>query len=334
MSGRARAWLLNGLRGVVTGGCIAIAAWLIDWSAFGGVLARVDLTMAALIAPGMLLAVFALAWRWRTLLVANGFDTPYSRVLRLTWIGQFFGNFLPGSVGGDVARMVMAAGREDRKAGAAATVFLDRLMGLGAMAVMAAAAVVPLAADPRLRVPVTLAAAPLAALVAGYFLYFNRRLRDSAVGRWVKGRLPEAARDVDAVLASVRRSPRLLVLTMAQSFVAQFSIICVAYGLSRALGVRVGVLPFLLFEVIVFILTAVPVSIGGWGVQEAAYAGLFATVGVPVTEAVALSVLVKLAQVAASLPGGVLFAVGARRDRAMPAPTAPDGSAPIQVDRP
>ena len=62
-------------------------------------------------------------------------------------------------------------------------------------------------------------------------------------------------------------------------------------------------------------MTAVPISLGGWGVGEYAYAHLFGLVDVPVNQAIALSVLYKLAMMVASLPGGVLFALGMARRR-------------------
>jgi uncharacterized membrane protein YbhN (UPF0104 family) len=68
------------------------------------------------------------------------------------------------------------------------------------------------------------------------------------------------------------------------------------------------------FEPVIFIVTALPISVGGWGVQEGAYAFLFGTfAGMDPNQAVALSVLYKLSMVIVSIPGGLLFALGAAR---------------------
>jgi hypothetical protein len=72
---------------------------------------------------------------------------------------------------------------------------------------------------------------------------------------------------------------------------------------------------FFLFEPIIFIITAIPISIGGWGVQEGAYAELFGLAGVAPNEAIALSLLLKVGLLVVSIPGGLLFAAGAARRR-------------------
>ncbi len=257
----------------------------------------------------LVVSIAALSWRWWTLLRANGFEVPYRRVFTLLYVGAFFNQILPGAVGGDAVRMYFASRDEQRKAAAAATVALDRLIGLVTMIVVASIAVIPLIRTPELRIPVITVASLATAAVLGTLLYF------SPLGRRLRGALPfqKQVQEIDGVLHSIKHGPRTLALAVAQSLIAQFTAVFVVYGLALALGIRVGILPFLLFEVLIFILVAVPISVGGWGVQEVAYAQLFALAGVPPNEAVALSVLFKLAGLVISLPGGLLFALGVHR---------------------
>jgi uncharacterized membrane protein YbhN (UPF0104 family) len=65
-----------------------------------------------------------------------------------------------------------------------------------------------------------------------------------------------------------------------------------------------------MFMPIVFLITSIPVTVGGWGIQEAAFAALFSTVGIGSNEVIALSVLYKLSLILASVPGAILFAAG------------------------
>jgi len=76
---------------------------------------------------------------------------------------------------------------------------------------------------------------------------------------------------------------------------------------------------FFIFEPIIFIVTALPISIGGWGVQEFVYQRLFGDFGgMDPNHAIALSILYKLSLILMSIPGGLLFALGATRRRAVP----------------
>ncbi|MBI3857509.1 MAG: flippase-like domain-containing protein [Planctomycetes bacterium] len=109
---------------------------------------------------------------------------------------------------------------------------------------------------------------------------------------------------------------RLLVSQAAAlSFGAQASAILVIYGLARAMGISgVDVWVYFIFEPIIFIVTALPISVGGWGVQEYVYQELFGRYGgMDTNQAIALSVLYKLSLILVSIPGGLLFAMGATR---------------------
>src|SRR5690606_2801011 len=57
--------------------------------------------MAALV---VLLAIVLSAWKWGLLLASRGFPLPMTRLLRHYFVGLFFNNLLPSTVGGDAVR--------------------------------------------------------------------------------------------------------------------------------------------------------------------------------------------------------------------------------------
>src|SRR5207249_5211049 len=77
-----------------------------------------------------LLAITAGAYKWGILLAAQGIRVPLYYLLRYTFVGLFFGNFLPSNVGGDVVRAYDLARFTERKAVSSASVVVDRLTGL------------------------------------------------------------------------------------------------------------------------------------------------------------------------------------------------------------
>jgi hypothetical protein len=108
----------------------------------------------------------------------------------------------------------------------------------------------------------------------------------------------------------------------ALSLFAQAGGILIIYGLARAMGIPgVGLWMFFIFEPIIFIVSALPISVGGWGVQEFIYKETFGTFGgVDPNQAIALSVLYKLSLILFSIPGGLLFAMGATQRRSVNSP--------------
>ncbi len=279
---------------------------------------RIDRRTYFLLVPVFLLPFFFCAVRWWLLLRAHGFDTSLRSVFAVTYMGSFFNNFLPGSVGGDIARAMIAAKGEDRKAALVGTILLDRIVGLGTMILMAAVCLIPFVGDRTMRIPVLLVGSLLIAMIAGYLLYFSRTIRNWG---WLQrrkgqGKVGRVVRDLDGTFHLLKHRKDTVLFAALLSLLAQSVTIVATFGLARGLGVtQVSLLQFFVFDPIIFIVTAVPVSAGGWGVQEGAYAFFFGKAGVPANEAIAISILYKLTLVFLSLPGGILFGLGALRRR-------------------
>jgi len=274
--------------------------------------------MGALLVPFYLLAV-----RWWLLLRGHGFEAPLGRVFFVTYAGAFFNNFLPGSVGGDLTKAILAASGEERKAAIAGTVILDRVIGLSVMIVLGAVSLTPEAGfywsplgDRRL---VLLIYGLLGAMIVGYGVYFSPPFR-----RLVR-LLPfqQTVAQLDEVFRSARDKKRLVAKAAGLSLLAQASGILCIFGLARAMGIPdLSLAKFFIFEPIIFIVTALPISLGGWGVQEYVYQRLFGDFGgMDPNHAIAVSVLYKLTLILVSIPGGLLFALGAARRRELPKAT-------------
>jgi integral membrane sensor domain MASE1 len=80
-----------------------------------------------------------------------------------------------------------------------------------------------------------------------------------------------------------------------------------------SLGEAVGIL---LLVPVVLTVTAVPISLAGWGVREGAAIFLFGLVGMEEHDALAISLCYGLLAAVTSLPGGIVWLVTRERDRA------------------
>jgi hypothetical protein len=275
---------------------------------------RTDKGLFLAMAAALLVPTGCMAGRWWLLLRGHGFAAPFGRIFFITYAGNFFNNFLPGSVGGDLTKAILAASGQERKAAVVGTIILDRAIGLGVMIVFGAACLTPFLRrfeDPRLAWVVY---GLLGAMVLGYAAYFNRPLRG-----WLKEKLPFRATvtELDGVFRSARERKGLVGGASLLSLAGQASAILVIYGLARAMKIEgVELWQFFVFEPIIFMVTALPISVGGWGVQELLYQELFGRfAGVDPNQAIALSILYKLSTILMTIPGGVLFALGATRVR-------------------
>ena len=79
------------------------------------------------------------------------------------------------------------------------------------------------------------------------------------------------------------------------------------FVLARGLGLEIPLIDLIALLPPVLLVSALPISVNGWGVREAAVVGMLGFVGVPVDAALTLSVVQGLVTAASRLPGGVAW---------------------------
>lgn len=272
-------------------------------------------------ACGMLmhLGAFALIFlRWGLLLRGAGLETGWRTVLRLSWVGQFFGVTLPGGTAtGDVVKAYyVARSHEGMRTRAIVTVFVDRAVGLLVLSLIAVGAIVLAPLD--LKGGTAVKASLVAFLCAGMFvlaLILSRRLRRAlGLGRLVK-RLPfqQVVRECGQAADVYGRRRGVVLAAFGMSFVSHglflgsYHFYAAAMGFDLPLLALAGAIP------IAQIVSAVPGLPGGWGVGEGAFFFLLPLAGVPASRAVALSVVWRIMHTVLSLPGWFWLGHGGER---------------------
>ena len=95
----------------------------------------------------------------------------------------------------------------------------------------------------------------------------------------------------------------------AQSFLFQGVVILVVFLNANALGLSVPVAALAVFVPLVSLAGMLPISVNGLGIREALYLLLFGRLGVPADAAVSMALLYFAVTLAASLPGGIVYAL-------------------------
>jgi uncharacterized membrane protein YbhN (UPF0104 family) len=292
---------------------VLLLAWLAR-AVDGDVLA----TVASVSWP-IALAAFALmlvsqlvgALRLRGLLAAQAIPLSYRESATLTLVSNFANNFLPGTVGGDIVKVLLIGRRNDGWAAVTAAVLVDRLVNLGAMLVLLplAATVPSLRADPlTLLVLLALGAAPLGLLVV---LWLGRRGPVPPPGPLTARTLvPWARRGVTQVLLALRRglfSPAGLALALVLSLIVVQSAIVATWLLVVDLGVPIGLIAWTGIVCLVYCATLVPIALNGLGLQEITIVHLMVVAGATPPQALALAILFRLLSLSSTLPGALLM---------------------------
>jgi glycosyltransferase 2 family protein len=311
-----RAWrLVTSLpsRILITAVLLGVVAATIDWSAVGDAIAEASWGWFA-VAVGLILCSFLVASvRWRMLLVVAEVPTALGRTIRAYLAGAFANNLLPTGFGGDALRAWLVSRSSLPFARSLTSVGVDRATALACGVVLAwvGVAIDPEAVGAAQLVPLaTVSTAGVAALIV-----LLAALRRGGLSRYVPRRARRWATEIAQTLRTYLADRRLVVIVLGLGFLFQLVTLAATWALSEMLDL--GLDPALIAVVVplVLIATALPISIGGFGVREGSYVALLADVGISAGDATLLSLLSAAAMALASLPGGLVLLVGYERAR-------------------
>jgi uncharacterized membrane protein YbhN (UPF0104 family) len=257
--------------------------------------------------------VLASVWRWHVLLAAQSVFIERRRLLASFLVANFFNNFLPSNVGGDVIRISDSAKFTRSKTTAAIVVLMDR--GLGVMALVLVAAIAATAAG-----MVHPAAVPIWPiwLWAGFFggaalsapaliapVGFGRLLQPLTVfhPEWVGGRIE----NLTNILARFRDRPRALATCFLGALFVQATMVIFYFLVARALHLDVALSDLGVIVPISFVVQLLPVSVNGFGVREATFSLYFQRIGQPIAAALLVSLVGQALIMLFSVTGAAVY---------------------------
>jgi uncharacterized protein (TIRG00374 family) len=308
-----RKWLWLLVRLVVSAGLLGFLLRRIDLSRLVELVRDADLRFLA--TPIALLITFLIfaALRWRILLESLGTRLAMRRLVAYYFVGLFFNNFLPTTVGGDALRGYYLSREGSGKAEAFASVFVERLSGIVALLILASAASLVIYASLGDSTVVLWISAGIAVTAAIIFSFFSATVASAiepGLARLTFFGLGAKLTRFLSALRLYRAQRRAVGAAVAISCLIQSLHICANFFVGRAIGVEVSLRYYFLFVPIITVVSMLPLTINGVGIRENAFVLLFGRVGMGAAEATSISLLVFATWVLISLIGGVIFLFG------------------------
>jgi len=297
-----RSWIGFAVKLLLTVAILGLLARRANWHA---VLERASSAQrpALLAAVGVImLSIFLAAARWRRLMRRNGILATRSWAVRAAFTSLFIGQFLPGTIGADGAKLwlLWRAGHPLRNG--TASIVADRVAALiGVLALILASLPDLLSLSAPDMVHAVLAAVVAIAVALGLVLCVPIRLPSALRG----GRLEAAFRMLDDMRGSLWSGAAIFAVTLSVSIhlLAVIAVVLIATALGIALDFRhaVGIVATAI------LLAAVPLSVNGWGIREGAMVAGLSLVGIGQADAFLISVLFGLGMMLSTLPGAALW---------------------------
>lgn len=315
-----RGYVITALKVVVSGGLLTLLFRNVD----------VDLLWATIRADSVawmgvafllyVVNVILSVWRWQLLLGTQGVHVPARQLWSSLLVALFFNNFLPSNIGGDAMRIRDTAGAAGSKTAATLVVLGDRVLGLMALVFVAAVSATVAEGGPK-HVPAPVFAGWLWVAFLGAISVaapavlapwgVSRLLQPLTVlhPEWVGHRIEV----VTGVLERFRAHPSTIVACFGAAALVQTASVLFYVAVAIGLGIRISGWDLAVIVPMTAIAQMLPVSVGGFGVREAAFAFYFVRLGFPKESALALSLVGVALMMLFSLSGAVTYVARGRR---------------------
>ncbi len=317
---------------VVAVGVIWAIVWVSRgqrWSNLASIFARMNLGVFAVTLSIFFFCQVMVGFRWWLLLRTQSIFIDFWAAIRLNFLGWFYNNFMPGSVGGDLLRAWYVTKHTDKRFEAALSVFVDRIIGLLSTLIIAFFFYVfflrgktealtfkgPsrfLTVFAEYKWLIICAIGVLAGVFCGLLLHKRSRVLLRAA--WLHIRIHsvrtfEKLKDATLIYCS---KPLTILAAFGLTVFLQIITITGFWFLGKSLGITAGLKYYYVFFTLTWVLGALPVSIGGAVVVEGTLAYLFVHyAGVEAEAAFALALCQRIVWMITSLPGAAIHLIGA-----------------------
>jgi uncharacterized protein (TIRG00374 family) len=288
---------------VVSAGLLSWLIYSIDWPALLEVFKTAEPGWLLLAGVFVVFSLVVSVEKWSLVLRAEGINLPWRQLWKAYWIGIFFNNFLPSSIGGDGIRVFLVGRSISNMAGAASSVIIERL--LAAIGLALTGLIAGLIAGSSWQV--------------GWIFIFLIIVSNGLLLFVTLGRIPAWAARRDGRVSgficgflsygqALRGQGKMIIKVGFLSVLFQLTVVAVNYAIFRSLHVdTLGWWGLVYIIPAISAIAMIPIGINGYGIREGAYVLLLATYGVAGSVALAASLLFAVLVSFCSLYGGLLW---------------------------
>ncbi|WP_245448257.1 lysylphosphatidylglycerol synthase transmembrane domain-containing protein [Bradyrhizobium nitroreducens] len=278
-----------------------------DLSSLKTDLLAVDPSVLALAVLLLFAQTFVLCHRWILILRAMNVPLGWLPGWRILIVSTFFNQVLPA--GGDAVRIWMLRRQGVQWSQTIGSIVADRflaLLALGLIVLSGMPFLLPLVRDSSLLFAIVtiLAAACLGAIALMTLDWWPPRLLSA-----VPAKVVQFVILVRAPLLAVKGRATLI----GSAIVVHLITVTTCYVLAVGLQAPLSPLGAFVLIPLVILSSAVPISIGGWGVREGAMVGALGLAGIASDKALAISVLLGLGGLIVGLFGGLVWLIAPER---------------------
>lgn len=255
--------------------------------------------------------------RWNIFLKILKKDLSFKRIFVSHCGGLFFNNFLPSSIGGDIARTLDLSIHTKDSSSILATVLLDRLSGFLGLVLVGLFGFfygysAGLLTDLRLLLFMVILGL---ILIFCFLILFSKRIFNFFQKILIFKFLKEKSKEFHHSCYIFRFQEKAMIKTLLLSVILQAIFSVVSYFIGMSLGIKIDITYYLIFIPIVSTISILPISIGGLGLRDNAAVVLFSALGVAADKIAAMTLIIFAFLFFVGVIGGVIYGIALHNRR-------------------
>jgi glycosyltransferase 2 family protein len=292
--------------------------YLIDYRDLVRTLGDADVFYIMLSSSFFILSLFAASYRWKYVISIRHKYITFKAALREYLIGSFFNNFLPGSIGGDVIRIVGAAKETGSKEVALSSVFVERLIGLISLIVIGLAGLFFLDISSE-KGFVYVSIILLSGLSLVLFIAINRKanaLFCELLDTTIPGKITETVISYLKEFSGYSDSLTKLFIVFLISFAFKVFDGFFVFFIFKSVGIDLTYAHAVVLFSIINVIKMIPVSLNGLGLSAVSWVFILKNFGIGESVAASIDFLTVSVSLIVSGWGGILYFMAVKKKKA------------------
>ena len=247
-----------------------------------------------------------ITYKWNLLIRARGIMVSFGRLFLI----NFWGLFIPSSLGTDFARGYYLAKNNEEKTVSVSSVFVDRILGIFSIFLLALLSVT-FAGDILSKYNIKFYIYLFSLILVVIFYLFQREETANFLGKILikikYKKLEEIFIKLHKSILEYKKYPKTLLFSFFLTLMAHISRVVIFYFVALSFNISVPIVYFFLFVPILTLVLMIPISIGGLGVGEGAFVAFFSLAGISLSNCVTIAFTNSIINTLFTLSGGVLY---------------------------
>jgi len=282
------------LKIVATAIALALIYYTVDRDLFWRAILSADVTFLLIAIVLFFPIQFLSAYRWYFILSRLDQVIPFWKVLHHSVLGQFSTLILPGQVSGDIVRLLSASRGQKEKVPIIMSVVIDKVALLLGVAIFAFIGIFGFGPVSRLN-GVHLTALIVIFLTTSIMVVLCQYRDDPRKNSLIRflSRLPVIGCYVLKTFRGLRSLPYISITGILKIIVSASFLLNLyaagAYFVALSLHIAINPIDWVAINAIVAFVQIFPLTVGGLGIREGAFAIMFSLYGIPFSQAVVFS---------------------------------------------